>query len=264
MREKTIPWGAGLFFLAILLISVVSRAGEETPVASTSVQALTITRSFPEVVSGQQGIATDGTHVYVQSTSLLAMYDNSGLLLKQSKKRTWHHGGIACHAGRIYAAASECCKEGSEKHWIVEYDAETLEEIARHDVGAHFTVCAGGIAYFEDHFYVAESYYDDNHADYIVQFDKNFQFVAAFTIDFKSPFGIQGLAYLPEEDKFMVNSHGKPFYLIDVNFDSATLEPGEAPFALQDIAHLKGTAFVLNDRPGRRIVFAELSANQKK
>ncbi len=236
-------------------------APSDTPPPSTL--ALSITNAFPEAVPGQQGIATDGTHIYVQSTFVLAKYDRQGTLLAKTEKLEWHHGGITYHEGHVYAAVSECAKEGTDKHWVYVYDAESLTKSAIYDVSKHFTVCAGGIAYLDGHFYVAESYYDNDHPDYVVQFDTDFHFVAAFTIDFKCPYGIQGLAYLPESDKFMVNSHGKPFYLISRDFRNSTLERGEAPFAMQDIAHFNGTALVLNDRPGRRIVFAELTTSNK-
>ncbi len=242
----------------MILLFVFPATGDESSTPSSPSLTLTVTDSFPEVVSGQQGIATDGTHIYVQSTSVLAKYDRKGRLVKKTNTLQWHHGGITCHNGVIYAAVSECCKEGTDKHWINVYDAETLEKTASYDVAAHFTVCAGGIAYFDDHFYVAESYYDNDHADYIVKFDKDFQFVATYTVPFKSPYGIQGLAYLPEQDKFMVNSHGKRFYLIDTNFNPTSLEVGKAPFELQDLARINETTLVLNNRPGKRIVFATL------
>ncbi len=251
-------------FLFIFPLLALAAGGSESDSSATSSLVLTISHTFPEAVPGQQGIATDGTHVYVQSTSVLAKYGIEGTLLKKTEELEWHHGGIAYHEGHIYAAVSACPREGTDKHWVFVYNAETLAKTATYDIAEYFKVCAGGIAYFDGHFYVAESYYDNDHADYIVQFDREFKFVAAFKIDFKCPYGIQGLAYLPERDKFMVNSHGKAFYLIGTDFDNATLELGEAPFALQDVAFLKGTTIVLNDRPGRRIAFAELTANQGK
>jgi len=221
---------------------------------------LEITRDFPEAAGGQQGIATDGMHVFVQSTHRLFKHDLEGKLVAKSGDLQWHHGGITHHDGRIYAAVSECSAKGTRLHWVYVYDAETLEKIEEHAIGEHFTVCAGGIAYHDGRFYVAESYYDNDHDDYVVAFDRDFKFVAAHRIDFKCPYGIQGLDYLPDRDEFMVNSHGREFYLINADFDDATIEPGRAPFDLQDVAYLKPGVILLNDRPGRRVVHAALAS----
>ncbi|MBN1343979.1 MAG: hypothetical protein JXQ73_14945 [Phycisphaerae bacterium] len=220
---------------------------------------LEILRSFPETVGGQQGIATDGKHVYVQATLYLSKYDMTGKLLAKSAKARWHHGGICHHDGKIYAAVSECAKAGTRKHWVFVYDAKTLERLAEHDVGAKFEVCAGGIAYYDGHFYVAESYWDNDHDDYVVQFDAEFKPVRSFKIGFKCPYGIQGLDYLPSTKRFVVNSHGKDFYLIDPSLDSKTIQPGRAPFELQDVAYLNPTTVVVNDRDGKRVVFARIA-----
>ncbi len=241
------------------LIAAVVCGGAFLATAEPSTLSLKVIRTFPESVDVQQGIATDGEHIFVQSTKVLAKYDGAGRLIQKSAEREWHHGGIAYHDGHIYAAVSECSRAGTEKHWIVVYDAESLEEVAIHDMSAYFTVCAGGIAYHDGHFYVAESYYDDDHRDYIVEFDEDFQLVAKHRVEFKSPYGIQGLAYLPSVDRFILNSHGKAFYLIDTDFDSESIEYGSAPFALQDVAHFDGGTFVVNDRAGRRVVLTELA-----
>ncbi|MCP4644762.1 MAG: hypothetical protein GY851_30250 [bacterium] len=213
-----------------------------------------VIRSFPEAEGGQQGIATDGKHVYVQLTHRLVKHDLQGKVVARGPKLKWHHGGIAYHEGRIYAAVSECCKEGTDKHWICEYDAKTLEMVAEHDVAKWFGICAGGIAVHGRFRYVAESYWDNDHVDYIVQFDEGYECVREIRTDFICAYGIQGLAYLPDRKRFMVNSHGKDFYLIDEEFNSKTIEAGVAPFALQDVAYLGDSTVVVNDRPGKRIV----------
>jgi hypothetical protein len=233
--------------------------GEDGPPPSLT---FSIGRDFHEPTGVQQGIATDGKHIYVQSTFELVKCDMKGKVIARSGKLDLHHGGITCLEGKIYAAASECAKEGTKVHQVRVYDAETLEKVAEHDIGGHFGVCAGGIAYFEDHFYVAESYFDNDHDDYIVMYDREFKRVTSFTVDFKCPYGIQGLAYIPSLKKFLVNSHGKPFYLIDTNFDSKTLQPGQAPFELQDVANVNPTTLLLNDRDNKRIVFAHLEVKK--
>lgn len=219
---------------------------------------LVVTKAFREVGGAQQGIATDGAHVYVQSTSQLVKYDMRGTVLAEGAKLDWHHGGITYGDGMICAAVSECSREGTDVHWVYVYDAETLEKVAEYDIGEHFSVCAGGIAHFEGHFYVAESYFDNDHNDYLVEFDAHFNHVESHSIDFKCPYGIQGLDYLPSINKFMVTSHGREFYLIDTDFDSATIAVGLAPFELQDVACLNVSTILCNDRAGKQVVFAHV------
>jgi len=259
------PFAAPLRRHAVCLVTVCAAAGAALLAAADAAEneetralELEIREGFPEAVGGQQGIATDGTHVFVQSTHELVKHDLQGKVVAKSGDLQWHHGGIEYHDGRIYAAVSECSAKGTRLHWVYVYDAQTLEKIAEHDVGRHFTVCAGGIAYYDGHFYVAESYYDNDHNDYVVKFDRDFKFVASYRIDFKCPYGIQGLDYLPDRGKFMVNSHGPAFYLIDTDFLISTIEPGRAPFELQDVAYVKPGVVVLNDRDGKRVVFAGL------
>lgn len=223
-----------------------------------------ILRTFPEAEPGQQGIAADGKHVYVQSTFVLTKLDMNGKLVAKTPKSGLHHGGIEYHDGKIYAAVSECCREGTDVHKAYVYDAATLEKVAEHDIAGPFSICAGGISYHDGCFYVAESYYDNDHDDYIVQFDAEFNFVRGYHVKFKSPYGIQGLDYAPSLNKFIVHSHGKEFYLIDTDFDSASIEPCRAEFELQDVAALDDRTFVCNDRPGKRIVFFELTGREAR
>ncbi len=219
---------------------------------------LAVGKSFPVEAAGQQGIATDGKHVFVQATHVLYKYDLKGKFLAKSEERRWHHGGILYHDGKIYAAVSECSRKGSDKHWVCVYDPTSLEKVNEYDIGKHFRVCAGGIAYFDHHFYVAESYYDNDHEDYVVQFDTEFRYVKAHRVKFKCPYGIQGLTYVPVEKSFVVASHGREFYRIDSEFQNHTIEPGRAPFDLQDVAHVKGSTYVVNERAAKRVVFAEI------
>jgi len=232
--------------------------GAATELSKMQPLKLTVVKAFPEVGGGQQGIATDGEHVYVQSTHLLVKYDLDGNVLAKGAELRWHHGGITYHDGKIYAAVSECCRQGTDKHWVCVYDAETLEQVAGHDVGKFFGVCTGGIAYLDGHFYVAESYFDNDHDDFVVKFDADFNFVQSFRIDFKCPYGIQGLDYVPSINKFLVNSHAREFYLIDPDLDSASIEPRLAPFELQDVACLDASTFLFNDRSGKKVAFVRL------
>ena len=112
-----------------------------------------------------------------------------------NEKLEQHHGGITVHDGGVYCAVSECKQAGTKRHWIKVYNCDSLQLIASHDVGQHFTVCAGGIAYRKGHFFVAESFFDDEHFDRIVEFDSSFRHIHTHQVNFRSPYGIQGLEY---------------------------------------------------------------------
>ena len=212
-----------------------------------------------------QSIATDGESLYT-FPGRLVKYDLEGNELARGKTDDRHFGGFTYHNGKIYAAVSECTEKGTDQHQVVVFDTASMAIIAEHDVGSYFSTCAGGMETFEGHFYVAESYFDDDHLDTIVKFDEDFNYVDTYRVDFKSSFGIQGLAYLPGLDRFQVNSHGNGFYLIDTHFHSHTLHHGltalaEFPHGLQDVAYLDENTLLLNanGRDGDlNVVFAEL------
>ena len=207
---------------------------------------------------GQQGIATDGVHLFVQNTQQLFKYDREGKLVLAGPKRKLHHGGITHVDGKLYCAVSGCDAGGSPIHRINVYDAQSLRFMTTHDVSGHFTVCAGGIAYRNKHFYVAESYFDDDHSDYIVQFDAKFRHIKSHRVAFRSSFGIQGLEYLPDSDQFQIHSHARDFYRINARFDNATLVRGKTDFDLQDLARLDAHTLVTNHRAAAKILFVKV------
>ena len=207
---------------------------------------------------GQQGIGTDGEFLFVQNTQQLFKYDLDGNLIKPGPRLLLHHGGIVYAKGRIYAAVSGCDPCGTNQHAVHVYDAQSLAFIEKYNIGAHFTVCAGGIAYRQGRFFVAESFFDNDHLDRIVEFDQKFQYVKDYTINFKSPYGIQGLEYLPDTDQFQVHSHGHDFYRIKASFESNSLIAGKVDFDLQDVARLDDQTLVANHRQAESVLFVKL------
>jgi len=202
----------------------------------------------------QQGIATDGRHLFVQDRYQLHKYDLDGAFVKKSAKFKHHHGGITVVKGKLYCAVSVCSKDGTDQHWIKVYDAGSLELVDSHDIGEHFTICAGGITFHNDHFFVPESFFDKDHADRIVVFDSEFQYVRKHETSFKSPYGIQGMEYLPELEQFQIHSHGQEFYRINAQFDNDSIVVGKAPFKLQDVARLKKNVLIVNYRKAKKVL----------
>ena len=258
-----------LFITTIVAIASLGCSITQSPVSPRGSQAKEPLRfqitSRLEIPSddGQQGVATDGKHVYVQNTQQLFKYQLDGTLVKAGPKLELHHGGIVYVNGRVYAAVSGCEPTGSTQHHVHVYDPKSLALIEQHDLGPRFTVCAGGIAYREGHFFVAESFFDDEHLDRVVEFDSSFRHIKTHAIDFKSPFGIQGLEYLPTTDQFQVHSHGKTFYRINSNFGRDSLIAGQAEFELQDLARLNSETLLVNHRDAQTLEFIKLKMEQE-
>tara|TARA_B100000029_G_C17537222_1_gene945338 strand:+ start:657 stop:1394 length:738 start_codon:yes stop_codon:yes gene_type:complete len=206
---------------------------------------------------GQQGIATDGKNIFVQNSQQLFKYDRNGKLLLSGPKLKLHHGGITYVKGNIYAAVSGCEAQGSNLHFVHVYNPHSLELIKKYDISNHFSICAGGIAYRDDRFYIAESFFDNDHYDRIIEFDSSFKHIKDYQINFKSPFGIQGLEYLPTINSFQIHSHGKAFYRINSQFDNNSLISGQLNFELQGLALLDSKTLLINNRDAETIEFAK-------
>ena len=204
---------------------------------------------------GQQGIATDGKFLYVQNTQQLFKYSRSGELIKTGPKLQLHHGGATVVNRRVYVAVSACSPGGTQQHFVHAYDTESLDLVETYDVGKHFSVCAGGIAHRNGDFFVAESFYDNDHDDRIVEFDANFKYVRTHTVSNRSPYGIQGLEYLPATDQFQVHSHGREFYRINARFEDESVINGQAAFDLQDVARLDERTLIVNRRDTAKVLF---------
>jgi hypothetical protein len=59
---------------------------------------------------------------------------------------------------------------------------------------------------------------------------------------------------LPATDQFQIQSHGRLFYRIDADFDSASLRLGEADVELQDLALMTGENLLINHRKGKAVL----------
>ena len=96
---------------------------------------------------GQQGIGTDGEFLFVQNSQQLFKYDLDGNLIQAVPKLLLHHGGIVCLKGRVYVAVSGSESGDTHEHFVHVYDAQSLALMEKHEIGVHFSVCVGGIAY---------------------------------------------------------------------------------------------------------------------
>ena len=207
---------------------------------------------------GQQGIATDGEFIFIQNSQQLFKYNSAGKLLVSGPKLKLHHGGKTYYKGKIYVAVSGCKSGGSNEHFVHTYNAQSLKLIKKYDISQHFTVCAGGITYHSGRFYVAESFFDNDHKDRVIEFDTSFRHIKDHEIDFKSPFGIQGLEYIPQKKSFQVHSHAEIFYQINDRFEKESMVIGRASFELQDLALLNKSTIIINNRDAQTIEFSKI------
>ena len=203
-----------------------------------------------------QGVATDGEYVYTAVTHNIFKYDMEGNWLADSSYVDWHIGGITYHDGYIYAVVSECSSSGTTKHWVYKYDTN-LNKVAEYDIGDYFTICVGAIAYYDGHFYVAESYFDNEHYDKIVKFDTSFNYVETIEIPHKCEWGIQGIEYIASKNLFQINCHSRQFYRINTSFDSSTIKIGLSPFTLQDLAYLNDSVSIYVNPSASRVEFVD-------
>src|SRR3989344_5672823 len=215
--------------------------------------AASSTTFIPGAGSTQQGVATDGTFVYISDTTKIYKYTLGGVLVTSSTAIADHFGGIDYYDGHIYAATSECPSSGtSVRQYVYKYDTD-LQKVAEFDISADFTICAGAIAYHDNNFYVAESYFDSANDDKIVKYDTSFNTVATYTLNHKCVLGIQGIEYIDSLDKFRILCHSTEYLDVDTSFTNGSIQTGTATFNLQGLDVLNSTTILYNDRDSRVI-----------
>ena len=201
------------------------------------------------VGSVQEGVTTDGTYLYVSSRTNIYKYAFDGTLLATSAPVSDHIGGIEYYNGTIYAVQSLCPSTGTtSNHHVYKYDTNLQKSTDEYDIGADFTICAGAIAHYNDHIYVAESYYDNTHNDRIVEYDNAFNLVSIHTLTYQCIGGIQGIKYISPIDKLRVLCHSTDYYDVDTSFTNGSVQTGTAPFQLQDLAYVSGSTILYNNR----------------
>lgn len=103
-----------------------------------------------------QGIATNGTDaIFWSFTDKLVKTDAAGKILRSVDVPS-HHGDLTHADGKIYVAVNLGPfnqAAGGADSWIYEYDAGTLERLARHAV-PEVVYGAGGLTYHEGRFFV--------------------------------------------------------------------------------------------------------------
>lgn len=125
-----------------------------------------------------QGICTNERDaIYWSWTDALVKTDLGGRVLKRIPAAN-HHGDLCFHDGKVYVAVNLGLfnqPAGQADSWVFVYDANTLEELARHPV-PELVHGAGGMAYREGKFFVVGGLPEGVNENYVYEYDCNFTF----------------------------------------------------------------------------------------
>jgi hypothetical protein len=166
-----------------------------------------------------QGICVDGEAIYWSFTTTLVKTDLDGNLLKKVPVAN-HHGDLCFHDGNLYVAVNLGTfndPQGNADSWVYVYDADTLKEIARHEVQEVFHG-AGGIGFHDGHFLVVGGLPDGVEENYVYEYDGQFKFQKKH--DFKSGhthLGIQTATFA--HDHWWLGCYGDPKILLVTDAD---------------------------------------------
>ena len=148
-----------------------------------------------------QGVCVDEEYVYWSFTTWLVKTDRQGKLLKKVEVAD-HHGDCCYVDGRVYVAVNLGKfndPAGNADSWVYVYDAESLEEIAQHEV-QQVKYGAGGIASYGGRFMVVGGLPDAIDENYVYEYDHEFEFVEKHVLaSGHTHLGIQGATILDGE-----------------------------------------------------------------
>jgi len=143
--------------------------------AAPTFRGVTCEGTYPKHL---QGVCTDGKQaLFWCFTDRLVKTDLDGRVLNQIPVGD-HHGDLCHHDGKVYVAVNFGQfnrAEGAADSWVHVYDAETLEEQARHPV-PEVVHGAGGIAHHEGRFLVVGGLPEGVGENYAYEYDERFRF----------------------------------------------------------------------------------------
>lgn len=167
-----------------------------------------------------QGICVDDEAIYWSFTTSLVKTDAAGKVLKTVPVAN-HHGDLCHEAGRLYVAVNLGKfndPQGNADSWVYVYDAETLEERARHETREVFHG-AGAIGYRDNAFFVMGGLPEGVEENYVYEYDRNFRFRRKHVIaSGHTHLGIQTATFA--NDRWYLGCYGSPAILLvtDANF----------------------------------------------
>jgi hypothetical protein len=134
-----------------------------------------------------------------------------------------HHGDLCHHDGKVYVAVNFGPfnqPEGAADSWVYVYDAESLEELARHPV-PDVVHGAGGIAYHDGRFLVVGGLPEGVEENYAYEYDEPFRFRRRHVVPSSSTLkGIQTATFA--DDHWWFGCYGEPRVLLKADQDFET------------------------------------------
>lgn len=167
-----------------------------------------------------QGICTDQhQHIYWSFTVALVKTDREGKALKQVEADD-HHGDLCYHDGRLYVAVNLGkfnLPAGQADSWVYVYDADSLEQLARHET-PQVVHGAGGIGYHNGRFIVVGGLPGGVQENYLYEYDESFAFQRRHELP-SGPtlMGIQTAAYA--QGAWWFGCYGSPRVLLKTDDD---------------------------------------------
>ena len=126
-----------------------------------------------------QGVCSDQkSFLYWSFTTDLVKTDSAGKIVKKITVDN-HHGDLCFDNGRIYVAVNLGRfndPEGNADSWVYVYDADSLQEISRHEVQEVYHG-AGGMDVRDGKFYIVGGLPEGVQENYVYEYDENFQFM---------------------------------------------------------------------------------------
>lgn len=166
-----------------------------------------------------QGVCVDDEFIYWCFTTELVKTDRSGKKLKQIPVAD-HHGDLCLHAGRLYVAVNLGKFNdplGNANSWVYEYDAETLQELARHETQEVFHG-AGGIGVKDNRFFVVGGLPEGVQENFIYEYDSSWRFIQKHTLKSgHTDLGIQTVTFA--HDRWWFGCYGRPQILLVADSD---------------------------------------------
>lgn len=186
------------------------RVGDGTSAAPTD-STVVCEGTYPHHL---QGVCKDGEAIYWSFTTRLVKTDLAGRVLKQIPVAN-HHGDLCCHDGRLFCAVNLGDFNNPDGHadsWVYVYDAETLDELARHET-PEVQYGAGGVGVREGRFYLVGGLPPGIEENFVYEYDREFQFVRQHTVASGSTLmGIQTAAFA--HDRWWFGCYGDPKVLL--------------------------------------------------
>lgn len=166
-----------------------------------------------------QGICKDDHAIYWSFTTTLVKTDLEGNVQKQVPVAN-HHGDLCHHDGKLFVAVNLGKfndPQGNADSWVYVYDAQSLNELARHETQEVFHG-AGGIGYRGGRFFVVGGLPDGFEENYVYEYDGEFNFLKKHVIrSGHTLLGIQTATFA--HDRWWFGCYGDPKILLVTDAD---------------------------------------------